>query len=203
MTKIKICGLTRFEDINAVNSAKPDYIGFVFAESKRQVDIETAKRLKSALNQEIKAVGVFVNQPIEEIISLANARIIDIIQLHGDEDEEYISNLREEVSLPIIKAMRIRQKSDVKKTKSDFALFDTYDKNQYGGSGVSFNWELLQGYEGDFFLAGGLQSDNIEEAIKTVKPFCVDISSGVETNGIKDQRKILEIVEKVRRINYE
>ena len=203
MTKIKICGLTRFEDINAVNSAKPDYIGFVFAESKRQVDIETAKRLKSALNQEIKAVGVFVNQPIEEIISLANARIIDIIQLHGDEDEEYISNLREEVSLPIIKAMRIRQKSDVKKTKSDFALFDTYDKNQYGGSGVSFNWELLKGYEGEFFLAGGLQSDNIEEAIKTVKPFCVDISSGVETNGIKDQRKILEIVEKVRRINYE
>ncbi|HEY5537521.1 MAG TPA: phosphoribosylanthranilate isomerase [Acetobacterium sp.] len=203
MTKIKICGLSRLEDIDAVNIAKPDYIGFVFAESKRQVDFETAKRLKSKLNQEIKAVGVFVNQPVEEIISLVIEQIIDVIQLHGDEDEEYISKLREAVSLPIIKALRIRQKNDVKKTNADFALFDTYDKNQYGGSGVSFNWELLDGYEGEFFLAGGLQSDNIEDAIKSVKPFCVDISSGVETNGIKDQKKILEIVEKVRRINYE
>jgi len=203
MTKIKICGLSCLVDIDVVNSAKPDYIGFVFAESKRQVDFETAKRLKSALNQEIKAVGAFVNQPVEEITALANARIIDIIQIHGDEDEEYISKLRAAVSLPIIKAMRIRQKSDIKKTTADFALFDTYDKNQYGGSGLSFNWELLQGYEGDFFLAGGLQSDNIEAAIKSVNPFCVDISSGVETNGKKDQKKILEIVEKVRRINYE
>ncbi|MGV8906444.1 MAG: phosphoribosylanthranilate isomerase [Acetobacterium sp.] len=203
MTKIKICGLFRLEDIDAVNSAKPDYIGLVFAESRRQVDFETAKRLKSALNKEIKAVGVFVNQPVEEIMALANARIIDVIQLHGDEDEEYISKLRVAVSLPIIKAMRIRKKSDVKKITADFALFDTYDKNQYGGSGRSFNWDLLQGYEGNFFLAGGLQNDNIEAAIKTVKPYCVDISSGVETNGIKDHKKIHEIVEKVRRINYE
>lgn len=203
MTKIKICGLSRLEDIDAVNSAKPDYIGFVFAESKRQVSFETAKRLKSALNQEIKAVGVFVNQPVEEIIALAKDQVIDVIQLHGDEDEGYISRLREAVSLPIIKAMRIRQKSDVKIQNADFALFDTYDKNQYGGSGLSFNWELLKGYKGEFFLAGGLQSDNIEEAIKTVKPFCVDISSGVETNGIKDQKKICEIVKKIRRINYE
>lgn len=203
MTKIKICGLTRLEDIDVVNQAKPDYIGFVFAESKRQVDFETAKRLKAALSKEIKAVGVFVNQSLEEIITLAKDNIIDIIQLHGDEDEVFIKELKEGVSLLIIKAMRIRQKRDVKKTSADFALFDTYDKNQYGGSGVNFNWELVRGYEGDFFLAGGIQIDNIEEAIKTVKPFCVDISSGVETNGNKDQEKIREIVEKVRRINYE
>ncbi|MBK5243640.1 MAG: phosphoribosylanthranilate isomerase [Eubacteriaceae bacterium] len=203
MTKIKICGLTRIEDIDAVNEAKPDYIGFVFAKSKRQVDFETAKCLKSGLSQEIKAVGVFVNQPMEEIIALANEKVIDVIQLHGDEDEDTIARLREVVSLPIIKAIRISQKSDVKKTSADFMLFDTYDKDHYGGSGVSFNWEVLQGYEGDFFLAGGLNSENIAEAIKRVKPYCVDISSGVETNGHKDQKKISEIVEKVRRINYE
>jgi len=200
MTKIKICGLTRLEDIQAVNKARPDYIGFVFAKSRRQVHREQAAILKEALDHNIQAVGVFVNEDLEVIKTLAANNSIDIIQLHGDEDEEYITRLREAVSLPIIKAMRIKQKSDVNDTSADFALFDTYDKNQYGGSGLSFNWELLQDYGADFFLAGGLNITNIEAAIKTVKPFCVDISSGVEIDGSKDQQKIIKIVEKIRRI---
>ena len=200
MTKIKICGLTRLEDIQAVNKARPDYIGFVFAKSRRQVTREQAAILKEALDHNIQAVGVFVNEDLEVIKTLAANNSIDIIQLHGDEDEEYITRLREAVSLPIIKAMRIKQKSDVNDTSADFALFDTYDKNQYGGSGLSFNWELLQDYGADFFLAGGLNITNIEAAIKTVKPFCVDISSGVEIDGSKDQQKIIKIVEKIRRI---
>ena len=200
MTKIKICGLSRLEDIQAVNKARPDYIGFVFAKSRRQVTMEQAAILKEALDHNIQAVGVFVNEDLEVIRTLAARNIIDIIQLHGDEDEAYIARLREAVSLPIIKATRIKEKTDVKETSADFALFDTYDKNQYGGSGLSFNWELLQDYGADFFLAGGLNITNIEAAIKTVKPFCVDISSGVEIDGSKDQQKIIEIVEKIRRI---
>lgn len=200
MTKIKICGLSRLEDIQAVNKARPDYIGFVFAKSKRQVTMKQAAILKEVLDHEIQAVGVFVNEDLEVIKTVAEKNIIDIIQLHGDEDEAYITRLKEAVSLPIIKAMRIKEKTDVKETTADFALFDTYEKNQYGGSGLCFNWELLDDYGADFFLAGGLNTINIEAAIKTVRPFCVDISSGVETDGSKDQQKIIEIVEKLRRM---
>lgn len=199
MTKIKICGLSRPEDIEAVNVARPDYIGFVFARSKRQVDAETAKQLKAALDPEIKAVGVFVNHPGNEIIALATNGIIDVIQLHGDEDEETIFKLKDAVSIPVIKAMRIRNKKDIKNTAGDYRLFDTYGVNQYGGSGECFNWNLLKDTKGEFFLAGGLNIENIEAAISQVNPYGVDISSGVETNGKKDRDKIIKIVEKIRR----
>lgn len=201
MTKIKICGLSRLEDIETVNEAKPDYIGFVFAKSRRQVDRETAKILKAALAPEIKAVGVFVNHHLDEITALAREGIIDLIQLHGDEDEAMIATLKKSVSLPIIKAMRIRDAHDVRKTAADYRLFDTYDAGQYGGSGACFNWKLIADVKEDFFLAGGLNCDNIAEAINRVNPFCVDISSGVEIDGKKDREKILKIVEKIRRMN--
>ena len=201
MTKIKICGLSRLQDIEAVNQALPDYIGFVFAKSRRQVDAETAKVLKAALSSEIKAVGVFVNNSVDEIVAMAGNGTIDLIQLHGDEDDKMIAELKKAVQLPIIKAMRIRDASDIKKTDADYRLFDTFDASQYGGSGACFNWKLIAAVKEDFFLAGGLKSDNIEAAINRVNPFGVDISSGVETNGKKDRQKIIRIIEKIRRMN--
>lgn len=201
MTKIKICGLSRLEDIAAVNAARPDYIGFVFAKSKRQVDGETARALKQALDPGIAAVGVFVNHPVAEISALAAAGIIDLIQLHGDEDEATVQLLQAQTGLPVIRALRISSPADSKETAADYRLFDTYDPSQYGGSGAVFNWDLLQGVTGDFFLAGGLNSSNIAAAIQQVRPYCVDLSSGVETDGVKDRDKIIEIVKMIRKIN--
>ena len=201
MTKIKICGLSRIEDIAAVNAARPDYIGFVFAASRRQVDRETARALKQALDPGIAAVGVFVNHPVAEIIALANQGIIELIQLHGDEDEANVRLLQAQTGLPVIRALRISRPADIRATAADYRLFDTYDPSQYGGSGAAFNWDLLQGVSGDFFLAGGLNSSNIEAAIQQVNPYCVDISSGVETDGVKDRDKIIEIVEMIRKIS--
>jgi len=200
MTKIKICGLSRMEDIAAVTAARPDYIGFVFAASRRQVEMETARALKQVLDPGIEAVGVFVNHPVAEIIALAEAGIIELIQLHGDEDEATVLRLQAQTGLPVIRAFRINSPADIRETAADYRLFDTYDPSQYGGSGATFNWELLQGVSGDFFLAGGLNIDNIKAAVNQVNPYCVDISSGVETDGVKDRDKIIEIVEKLRRI---
>lgn len=201
MTKIKICGLSRIADIEAVNIARPDYIGFVFARSKRQVDRETAQKLKAALDSGIQAVGVFVNHPIPEIIELVDQGIIDLIQLHGDEDEATIRLLQEQTGLPVIRAFRISSSADIRETVADYRLFDTYDSSQYGGSGAVFNWDLLEDVTGDFFLAGGLNPSNIAAAIAQVKPYCVDLSSGVETDGKKDRDKIIEIVEMIRTMN--
>jgi len=200
MTKIKICGLSRMEDIEAVNAAQPDYIGFVFAASKRQVDMATARTLKQALDPGIETVGVFVNHPVAEIIALAEQNIIDIIQLHGDEDEATVRLLQTQTGLPVIRAFRVKDQTDIRATAADYRLFDTYDPSQYGGSGAAFNWDLLQGVTGDFFLAGGLNIDNIAAAIQQVRPYCVDLSSGVETDGFKDREKIIEIVEMIRKI---
>ncbi|MDD3307381.1 MAG: phosphoribosylanthranilate isomerase [Acetobacterium sp.] len=200
MTKIKICGLSRMEDIEAVNAAQPDYIGFVFAASKRQVDMATARTLKQALDPGIETVGVFVNHPVAEIIALAEQNIIDIIQLHGDEDEATVRLLQTQTGLPVIRALRISSPADIQATAANYRLFDTYDPSQYGGSGAAFNWDLLQGVTGDFFLAGGLNIDNIAAAIQQVRPYCVDLSSGVETDGFKDREKIIEIVEMIRKI---
>ncbi|WP_303867662.1 phosphoribosylanthranilate isomerase [Acetobacterium wieringae] len=200
MTKIKICGLTRLADIEAVNAAHPDYIGFVFAKSKRRIDKDTARMLKAALDTGIAAVGVFVNHPVAEIITLANQGIIDIIQLHGDEDEAAVRLLQDQTGLPVIRAFRISSPTDINETVADYRLFDTYDPTQYGGSGATFNWELLDGVTGDFFLAGGLNCGNIEAAINQVRPYCVDLSSGVETDGVKDRDKIINIVDIIRKI---
>lgn len=188
-------------DIEAANLARPDYIGFVFAKSKRQVSIEQARQLKAALSPEIQAVGVFVNASIEEIIRIVEKGMIDLIQLHGDEDERYIQALRVHTELPIIKAIRVKNQEVIEQGAQlpvSYLLLDTYSKEMYGGTGHAFNWQMIPKIKQPFFLAGGLQIDNVVEAIQQAKPFCVDVSSGVETNGVKDQQKMIEIVNQVR-----
>jgi len=197
MAKVKICGLTREEDINAVNEVLPDYIGFVFAESKRKIDENRAAELKKRLDPRIKAVGVFVNDVPERIIRLCRNRIIDVVQLHGDEDETYIKQLKKHVSNEIIRAIRVRNKDDIENAmnySADFLLFDTYREGLYGGSGKTFDWLLVTAVNRPFFLAGGINPENAIHAIKTVNPYCIDVSSGVETNGVKDPGKIADIV---------
>jgi len=197
MAKVKICGLTREEDIDAVNEVLPDYIGFVFAESKRKIDENRAAELKKRLDPRIKAVGVFVNDVPERIIRLCRNRIIDVVQLHGDEDETYIKQLKKHVSNEIIRAIRVRNKDDIENAmnySADFLLFDTYREGLYGGSGKTFDWLLVTAVNRPFFLAGGINPENAIHAIKTVNPYCIDVSSGVETNGVKDPGKIADIV---------
>ena len=200
MPKIKLCGLTRQSDIDAVNIANPDYIGFVFAKSRRQINEEKAKQFKQFLSPYIQVVGVFVNEKIEKIINLCNSNIIDMIQLHGDEDNEYIRKLKECVPNKIIKAVRVKESQDVERAieiVADYILFDTYHREQYGGTGETFDWNLISKVDKPYFLAGGINADNVYEAIKLCNPYCIDISSGVETNGYKDPKKILHIIDKV------
>ncbi|MHB8065643.1 MAG: phosphoribosylanthranilate isomerase [Ruminiclostridium sp.] len=213
-TKIKICGLTRMQDIEYVNEALPDYIGFVFAKSRRQIEPGVALQLKSALDSRIKATGVFVNENSDVIANICNRGIIDIIQLHGDENEEYINTLRQKVNTPIIKAIRVklldhslnRQLDNSlnaslnisKELPCDFVLLDTYSDNEYGGTGKTFDWEISKSIDRPFFLAGGIQLENAKAAIEKAQPYCLDVSSGVETNGIKDRNKIIQLVKLVR-----
>ncbi|MCL2389205.1 MAG: phosphoribosylanthranilate isomerase [Elusimicrobia bacterium] len=193
MTKIKICGVASLPVINAVNEHMPDYIGFVFVPSKRQVSAETAKKLKQSLNPAIKAVGVFVNEKIENIQAIYKENIIDMVQLHGDEAENYIAELRKKITAPIIKAVQVGEAPVNFKTTADYLLFD----GAQAGSGKTFNWGNIKTAQGAF-LAGGINAANALEAIKTLSPYCLDISSGVETNGIKDAEKIKQIIEIIR-----
>ncbi|MBH1941754.1 phosphoribosylanthranilate isomerase [Mobilitalea sibirica] len=203
MTKIKICGLTQKTDIEAVNEVLPDYIGFVFAESKRQVSDEQARQLKLLLNPTIQSVGVFVNEDIKRIEHLCKMGILDLVQLHGDEDDEYMRKLRKLIPNPIIKAIRIgdgRNMDVEKQTMADYTLLDTYKKDLYGGSGEVFNWNLIKDVGKPFFLAGGIHEGNIMNAVIKCRPYCIDVSSGVETNGLKDPDKIKAIVTKIRSV---
>jgi len=201
MTKIKICGLTRLADIDMVNDVLPDYIGFVFAKSKRQVSEIAAGELKLRLNPAIKAVGVFVNEDINRICRLCNAGTIDIVQLHGKEEEGYILKLRSSITNTIIKAVRVRNTEDINTASElpcDYLLLDAYKEDQYGGSGEAFDWSIITKIRKPFFLAGGIHPGNVLQAISTVHPYCIDVSSGVESNGCKDEDKIIDIVTKVR-----
>ncbi len=203
--RIKLCGLTRPEDITAVNTWKPDYAGFVFAPGKRQISPAAARVLRDSLLPEIPSVGVFVNSPVKEIISLAGEHTIGLIQLHGDENEEYIKSLKKQLDhpVPIIKAIRVRSKKDIDQAvdlPADFLLFDTYSKDSYGGSGRVFDWTLIPDIKKPWFLAGGLQASNIKEAMKT-DAYCLDLSSSVETDGLKDPEKIKEIIQIIRSEN--
>jgi len=203
MTKIKICGLTRMLDIEYVNDALPDYIGFVFAKSRRQVSPETAAQLKSVLDSRIIAVGVFVNENINVVAQLCSRGIIDIIQLHGDENEEYIRALYQEVNKPIIKAIRVKTAdslTSIGHLPCDFLLLDTYSEKQYGGTGKTFDWKFAKSINKPFFLAGGIFPGNAKAAIENAKPYCLDISSGVETNGLKDINKIIQLVNEIRSV---
>ncbi len=199
MSKIKICGLKREADIDYVNEALPDYAGFVFAKSRRQVSFEIADKLRSKLNKSITPVGVFVNAPIEEICSLYQEGIIDIAQLHGQEDSSYIKKLKEKIDCPLIKAFKIDRDFDESILSTfdvDYFLFD----NGAGGTGKTFDWSFMPETEKEFFLAGGLNIQNIEAAI-AYHPFALDLSSGVEIDGFKNREKIIEIVSRIRQLS--
>ena len=202
MVKVKICGLRRKEDIEYANELKPDYVGFVFAKSKRQVEVEQALYLISFLDKEIKTVGVFVNEPVENVLKIAQTLNLDVLQFHGDETQDYVDNFK---NFTVWKAIRIKDKEDLEKTKEfrvNSFVFDTLTKKEYGGTGKTFNWEVLKGFELNvpIILAGGLNENNVEEAIKIVNPYGVDVSSGVETEGYKDFKKMKSFIEKVRGI---
>ena len=197
MTKIKLCGLSRNCDIDVVNKLKPDFIGFVFwQKSKRFVTKEKAFELKSLLNPDIKAVGVFVDEKPETVAQLLNLGIIDMAQLHGSESEEYIEDLKKLSGKPIIKAFRVKTKQDIidaQKSSADYVLLDSG-----AGTGTVFDWDLIQNIQRPYFLAGGLDTCNAETAVKKLKPYAVDVSSGIETNRLKDKDKMTAFVVAVR-----
>ena len=197
MTRIKLCGLKRIEDIQTVNQLLPDYIGFVFAQkSKRYVSPAQAAELKSSLDPEIAAVGVFVNEKPEKVAELLNKDIIDLAQLHGSEDEDYIRRLRSLTYKPLIKALRVKDKSDLdaaENCSADYILLDAG-----AGDGLTFDWSILQGFSRPYFLAGGLDPSNVKSAIEELSPYAVDVSSGIETDGFKDAAKMKAFVDAVR-----
>ncbi|MDR0197993.1 MAG: phosphoribosylanthranilate isomerase [Oscillospiraceae bacterium] len=188
--KIKICGLFNPADVDYVNEALPDYVGFVFAESRRRVSFETAREFKKRLNPRIAAVGVFVNAEISDAARLYGEGTIDAAQLHGDEDYEYIERLKTACPVTVIKAVRAGRTCP---ENADYAMFDSGG----GGTGRTFDWGLLPKRGGAFFLAGGINIGNIRDAAK-MNPYCVDISSGAEENGVKSREKILELVKAAR-----
>lgn len=201
MTMLKVCGIRRLEDVALLNAVKPDFAGFVFVDSKRQITVEEAKILRQHLDKEIQTVGVFVDAEISFITTLVEEKIIDCIQLHGSEDNRYINTLKAKVKAPIIKAIRVTSPEDVeKKTGADLILYDAYHKQLNGGTGETFNWNLLNGKNDTYFLAGGLNSGNIQEAIQQLNPYAVDISSGVETDGYKDKAKLVEFLKKIQEV---
>ena len=188
--KIKICGLTRKEDVLALNCYKPDYAGFVFAPGKRQLTSRQAAFLRNDLLPEIPAVGVFVNSPADEIISLVKSDIIQLIQLHGDESEAEILELKDKLDrpVPIIKAIRVQSAQEILEAETlsaDYLLLDSYVIGIQGGSGTSFDWTMIPTIKKPWFLAGGVGMPNIVGALKT-EAFCLDVSSLVETEGRKD-----------------
>ena len=198
MTRIKLCGLRRPEDIAAANALKPEYIGFVFArKSRRYVTPEEALALKRLLDPGIKAVGVFVNEAPEKVAALLVSGVIDLAQLHGEEDEDYLRQLRQLAPNPIIQAFRIRGESDVKEIESSSADYVLLDSG--AGTGSLFDWELTRSLRRPYFLAGGLNAENAERAVRLLRPFGVDVSSGIETGGRKDAGKMAAFVEAVRR----
>lgn len=198
MAKIKICGLKRLEDIEIVNKYKPDYIGFVFADSKRKVTSDLAFKMKKNLDSSIKSVGVFVDEDIDVIIKLYDEGIIDIAQLHGLENEEYIKKLKQKSNykLEIINAIEMSDEKDLLGYENSLADYLLLDSGK--GSGKTFDWRLIRkDLKKEFFLAGGLNSKNISKAIEEFNPYAVDLSSSVETDGYKDELKIKEVMEEV------
>ena len=196
MVKVKICGLKRLEDIEIVNKYKPDYIGFVFADSKRKVSYDLACKLKNDLSSDIISVGVFVDAPQEEILKIYGDGIIEAAQLHGIEDEDYINQLKEKTNgeLKVIKAIEMSEDTDLndyENSQADYLLLDSGK-----GSGKTFDWRLIRkNLKKEFFLAGGLDISNVEEAIEEFDPYAIDLSSSLETDGFKDENKIRELME--------
>ena len=217
--KVKLCGISKVETIPAVLEAKPDYMGLVFAPSKRQVTVDLAKILVEELhrgyakkygsdtehdkNDTIKTVGVFVNETVDNLVAIANETNLDAVQLHGDEDETFIQSLKERTNVEVWKAVQIRSAVDAEAwidSSADMLLFDAYHKDERGGTGEVFDWSSLDEFERPFMLAGGIDSTNVARAIRTVRPYGIDISSGIETNGVKDDEKIKAFTNIVKHI---
>ena len=242
--KVKMCGISKVETIPAIVDAKPDYMGLVFAPSKRQVTVEQAKTLVDELHKQyekaygevaapmntgtaqdsqdsqdsqnsqefvlgnsnfekIKTVGVFVNETVENLLKIVEEVKLDVIQLHGDEDESFIQTLKEQSNVEVWKAVQVRSAADAEKwidSSADMLLFDAYHKDERGGTGEVFDWSSLDEFERPFMLAGGMDSTNVARAIRTVRPYGIDISSGIETEGVKDNEKIKAFTNIVRTI---
>ena len=226
--KVKMCGISKVETISAIVDAKPDYMGLVFAPSKRQVTVDQAKTLveelykqnvvgnnseaeqtepvttlDTASSETIKTVGVFVNETVENLLKIAEEVKLDVIQLHGDEDESFIQILKEQSNVEVWKAVQVRSAADAEKwidSSADMLLFDAYHKDERGGTGEVFDWSSLDEFERPFMLAGGIDSTNVARAIRTVRPYGLDISSGIETNGVKDDEKIKAFTNIVRTV---
>ena len=221
--KVKMCGISKVETIPAVVEAKPDYMGLVFAQSKRQVTVDQAKILVSELHKQyanrynrdviqwsndvvqefIKTVGIFVNETLDNLVTIATEVNLDAVQLHGDEDEAFIQSLKERTNVEVWKAIQIRSAADAEAwidSNADMLLFDAYHKDERGGTGEVFDWSCLDEFERPFMLAGGIDSTNVARAIRTVRPYGIDISSGIETDGVKDDEKIKAFANIVRTI---
>ena len=214
MQKIKLCGMMKPCDIEYANRVKPDFVGFIFANTRRKISAAQAKQFREALDAEIPAVGVFVNEDISVITSLVQNGCIDLIQLHGEEDADYIRRLREVCDVPVIKAVKVQMVEQIRQTAAlpvDYLLLDTYRKGVLGGTGEAFDWELLReakaaagdAAEGElfgkpYFLAGGLHAGNLREAA-ALGSYGLDVSSGIETDGSKDFTKMVEVMELVRK----
>lgn len=214
MQKIKLCGMMKPCDIEYANRVKPDFVGFIFANTRRKISAAQAKQFWEALDAEIPAVGVFVNEDISVITSLVQNGCIDMIQLHGEEDADYIRRLREVCDVPVIKAVKVQTVEQIRQAAAlpvDYLLLDTYRKGVLGGTGEAFDWELLREAkiaagdtaEGElfgkpYFLAGGLHAGNLREAA-ALGSYGLDVSSGIETDGSKDFTKMVEVMELVRK----
>ena len=201
--KIKMCGLRRPDDIIYANECLPDYIGFVFAESRRKVSGREAKKLGEQLDPSIKKVGVFVNEPLRSLISISEEAGLDIIQLHGDEGEEYIKEVKHETGKELWKAVRVRMVKDIQEAQrlpADKLLLDSFSEESYGGTGKVMDFAVLDKADirKPYFIAGGLTVENLPEILKKAEPYGIDISSGIETEGVKDREKMLKVIQCVR-----
>lgn len=193
MTKVKMCGLRRTEDIMYANSVLPDFIGYVFApKSKRFITAEQASEFTEILDERIIPVGVFVNEPVENVIAIFNGGAIKIAQLHGNENEDYIARLQSE-NIPVIKAFIVKTKADVEAAEVSPADHILLDAGM--GSGTQFSYDLLNDIRRPYFLAGGLDTQNAAAAVSLLKPYAVDVSSGIETDGFKDREKMKKFME--------
>lgn len=197
MTRVKMCGLRRAEDIEAANRLMPEYIGFVFAPaSRRFISLEEAAALRQALSPGIRAVGVFVDEDAETVARLLESGVIDIAQLHGNEDEAYIARLKARTGKPVIRAFRVKNAEDLRAAEASPADMILLDAG--AGDGKTFDWSMLSSVSRPYFLAGGLTPENTAEAVKRYHPFAVDVSSGIETDGFKDCNKMRAFMRAVR-----
>lgn len=202
--KIKFCGIRRKEDVQYINELEPDYMGMILTSGfRRSVGIEQAKELVDECNPKVKKVGVFVNQSIEEVLNISTKLSLDVIQLHGEENLEYIEKISDKAKCQIWKAVRVKCADEIRVADTfpvDLLVLEGYVTGEVGGTGVEADWELIAKNppRKPFLLAGGLTPQNVEGVSKIVKPFGVDVSSGIETDGIKDFNKMKEIIIKIR-----